>query len=1120
LAAAPAQGEDQAKAQRSEDPLLLEAVLKETPPVALVKDDEPFDEATGAGLVDRFGTSEIAKRLAGIVEQMEPPYTISLSGPWGVGKTWVAKRLKTVLRAAVAVVEVDLWTEDIDLLRRTLAVEVAVRLTGETNEEQLRKDAEKKAKQLDHDLRRPEVEPTTPRFTAPGLKSRWSVMTAVVALILTALVYLAISQPAVPPGSSPAPWVSPIIAGAFGALIWLVLHSGLVLSVSQPGSTLPPVREAVALRNEFRTLVTGASRDRKVLVVLDNLDRLTGDDAVRALGEVRSFVDLPKSRCIFLVPLDRAALERHLERTMGGDAQGARDYLDKFFNLDLVLTNPAPADLRDSILGLLTVLFPGVASRQLSTVAEIVAEAAGGSPRAAKRIANGVYARSYLLPSDARGRITLLDVAFVECLLSRFPHVIPQLTQELERSLRRVTEVRRLSDPDERLPHLLDLLGEPVSPTGEEKQPVSPKEQQRRQVRALDDFLRVTRAVSPPPDIVRTVLTVRSDRQFGRLPDPQRAGSALRAGDSEALRKALEASHGDDRHAALGALLDDVRVNLSDRWPTGARSGLNALCPLLNDDPEHAATLRVVAADYLLQADTDDFRSLEPTTISFLFPNGGRGFPHVSKIADRATTALTPARPSRLSTANAVRFVAATAYALPAKKLDETKATLAKLQDNDLGPLYEDGADPRLLPGPVCDMYVARLADLDATSDLPTLELAADRLRFAQVKAKWDGAAALDPVFARVNGRIQTGEVTEAAMPLFERLVALTEPTEPHTETDTFAERLATFTPGGLRALELALTVPTSPGSIEPAITAQMTGMSGPAFLEFAGAQRRLLDARGIGVAAMATTRWAAGNGKEYLDVAIVADEAPQFDAVFAGLQAVADAATYIGLLDGLADRALSLGSKYAAGRLIADIAGRMPSLTHDLMGSSAEVVAKIQRLADAAPVVSAAAAALGVAARLEIPAATAVAKNFVEAGVKGAHDLPRVVVEHAAAEGTIDLDNVNWLLEQSAVSGENVILGFRMAIKDAPQGKVRAVLDDLPKTRRRRRDLGKALVERAASEPSGSRVPWLEDALESGTPSRKHNRNEHDEYEDALNRAVEGDAATDQIVRRLRGKL
>jgi hypothetical protein len=1097
-------------------------VLKEEPPVALIKDDEPFDEATGSGLVDRFGTSEIAQRLAKVIQRMDPPYTISLSGAWGVGKTWVAKRLKTELKAAVPVVDVDLWSEDIDQLRRTLAVEVAVRLSGETNEEKLRNDAEKKAEDLDRDLRRPEVEPTMPVWSAPKLKSWWTLLTLGIAAALTAAIWFAISQPTPEPGHSPPAWVSPVISIAFGALVWLILQSGVVLKVSQPGSTLPPIREAVALRNEFRKLVTGARRDRKVLVVLDNLDRLTGDDAVRVLGEVRSFIELPKSRAMFLVPLDRAALERHLVRSMGGDAQGARDYLDKFFNLDLVLTNPVPADLRDAVLGLLTSLFPGVGPRQLSTVAEVVAEAAGGSPRAAKRIANGIYARSYLMPDDARAQVTLLEVAFVESLLSRFPQVISQLgNQDLERSLRRIAEVRRLGETDERTSQLLSLIGEPSTAPDDAHELTAWRAKNKRRVRALEDFLRVTRDVAPSPNVVRMILTVRPDRQLGRLPDGQAADSALRTGDPAALRQAVEPVSGDDRHAAMAALLDKVRVSLADRWPTGSRNGLNALGPLLVDDPEHASTLRRLAADYLAQGSTDDFRSLEKPTVEFLFPRGGTRLPNLAKIAELAADSLAPQPPSRLPVVNAVRFVGYTAGSLAQKKLDETKTVLAKLPDADLEPLYERGANTRLLPGPVCDLYVTRLTGMDASSEMALLELAARRLRFAQERAEWDGSAALDPVYDRVNTLLASGILENDPMPLFERLVALASPLAPHSQLDTFAQRLTTFDAGGTQALMLALKVPTTPGFIEPHVAAHLnTITTGADWIAFVTSHRALLEERGVGVGALATARWAAGKGKDYLEIALTADEALQVDAVFAALKGVADATIYLELLPGLADRIVALGSTYGAERLIADIVGRMPALTHALVEQAAPVVARVQHLADPTSLVVAVGTDLGGAARAEIPAATAVAKRFVEAGVMGADDLPRVVAQHSAAEGTIDLDSVTWLLDQPGVNGDSVILGLRGAIKTEPQGKIRSALGQMSKTRRGRWDIGKTLVERAAAEAVGSRLPWLEDALESRTPSRKHNAAEHDEYEDALNRAVEGDPATDKAVTSLRERL
>ena len=185
-----------------------------------------------------------------------------------------------------------------------------------------------------------------------------------------------------------------------------------------------------------------------------------------------------------------------------------------------------------------------------------------------------------------------------------------------------------------------------------------------------------------------------------------------------------------------------------------------------------------------------------------------------------------------------------------------------------------------------------------------------------------------------------------------------------------------------------------------------------------------------------------------------------------------------------------------------------------------APVISRVQDLADPDPFMSAVATKLGGATRLEIRQATVLAKKFVAASVQGSSELPLVIAKHSAAEGTIDLDNVTWLLEQPGVDGNDVIMGFRGAIKEALEAEIQSVLGQMPKTRRARWDIGKSLVERAAAEAVGSRLPWLKDALESRTPSRRHNRGEHDEYEDALNRAVEGDPATDEVVRKLRERL
>ena len=107
-------------------------------------------------------------------------------------------------------------------------------------------------------------------------------------------------------------------------MIWVLIQSGLVLSIVTSSSATQPAAEAIGLQLKFKQEVT-KQQGRTVLVILDNLDSLAGEAAVAVLAEVRSFMDFEKSRCIFLVPLDREALERHLRRSIGWrHAIGAR----------------------------------------------------------------------------------------------------------------------------------------------------------------------------------------------------------------------------------------------------------------------------------------------------------------------------------------------------------------------------------------------------------------------------------------------------------------------------------------------------------------------------------------------------------------------------------------------------------------------------------------------------------------------------------------------------------------------------------------------------------------------------------------------------------------------------
>ncbi|HJQ09112.1 MAG TPA: P-loop NTPase fold protein, partial [Candidatus Saccharimonadales bacterium] len=88
----------------------------------------------------------------------------------------------------------------------------------------------------------------------------------------------------------------------------------------------------------------------KLLVVIDNLDRATEENAIRILSTIKSFLEYDK--CLYLIPCDEAAMKKHLARVFGESDKGANvknadEFLRKFFNTHLRIPQFIDADLQD-----------------------------------------------------------------------------------------------------------------------------------------------------------------------------------------------------------------------------------------------------------------------------------------------------------------------------------------------------------------------------------------------------------------------------------------------------------------------------------------------------------------------------------------------------------------------------------------------------------------------------------------------------------------------------------------------------------------------------------------------------------------------------------------------------
>ncbi len=373
---------------------------------------------------------------------------------------------------------VDAWTTDLANLRRTLTIETGAALRGRPASER-GPDRAAIAEVLDEFIRddsasSQEVLTQVPIRDSILTLARSPLLLGFLGLGLLMMVVVLNTDPTAPQGRLNS--VLGTIAGSLRTLA--VVGSGLFVRKTSHTTHRAAAKESVAFAEAFADIVTGreaelANRRGRVgqvledaatwlkemvglrrdpppdlfalVIVLDNLDRLSSPDALDAAAQIRALVEIPGSRCVFLVPVDRRSLARHLAGAFANvaDEGSAGDYLAKFFNLDLTLTEPEPVDLRDWALQQVDRALPELDSDIRASVAQVIASAAGSSPRNIRRIVNGVSSRYRLLDPTLHERVTPTQLAFVEGLLIGFPDLLPGLVNEP-----RVLEARAKVGPE------------------------------------------------------------------------------------------------------------------------------------------------------------------------------------------------------------------------------------------------------------------------------------------------------------------------------------------------------------------------------------------------------------------------------------------------------------------------------------------------------------------------------------------------------------------------------------------------------------------------------------------------------------------------------------------------
>ena len=109
------------------------------------------------------------------------------------------------------------------------------------------------------------------------------------------------------------------------------------------------------VENVFQELVECVDKG-KLVIVFDNIDRVQGDIALKILSTIKTFLDVEKSKVIFLVPCDAGAIQQQIKgfyKEQDDATFDESEYLKKLFNVVINTPEFIDADLKSYTKSLL-----------------------------------------------------------------------------------------------------------------------------------------------------------------------------------------------------------------------------------------------------------------------------------------------------------------------------------------------------------------------------------------------------------------------------------------------------------------------------------------------------------------------------------------------------------------------------------------------------------------------------------------------------------------------------------------------------------------------------------------------------------------------------------------------
>ncbi len=436
------------------------------------------DKSLVSASQDKFKHTHYVEVIKDILLKSETPLNIGLYGRWGVGKSSILSILKEELKKepfsrGFKYLFVDAW----GLSGGSLKQEVLVELNS-----QLKKYSQSAIEDILYNVRE-----ETGTNIKNVFKRGWPFFAMFVGLLaiaykLNILYNLHLHLLTLMTGSTAITILSAIIK----------------FSIGQSKRIIPRAASSYQFNQIYQNMVK--KENKKLVVVIDNLDRCDDKVAVDLLGLIQTF--MTKQNCINILACDDEAIVNHLKRVKGESytEREGNEFLSKFFQVTIRI----PPFIGENLDAYANELILQRSIKFDPFVKQILISGAVKNPRKINQFLNNIvalYRLAEFKEKDKRlppGSITANTAFLTKMVVLR--HEWPQFYKMLEKDSK-----------------LLDKINESFSMTPETVDPSINEIFTEEQNEGLKDFLSATQYCTVPD--IRPFLRLNQETYEGEIPE-------------------------------------------------------------------------------------------------------------------------------------------------------------------------------------------------------------------------------------------------------------------------------------------------------------------------------------------------------------------------------------------------------------------------------------------------------------------------------------------------------------------------------------------------------------------------------------------------------------------------